>query len=99
LLVSISERFTALTPENLGPNTNNSQFFICLAELPHLNNQHVVVGRVTEGIEVVKVIEMCGSESGHTSRSFDFPLCWSFFYMFVCAQRCNNCRLWLSQSN
>ena len=79
LLVSIPERFTALTPENVGPNTNNSQFFICLAELPHLNNQHVVVGRVTEGIEVVKVIEMCGSESGHTSRSFHFPLCWYFF--------------------
>lgn len=53
---------------NSGPNTNNSQFFICLDELPHLNNQHVVVGRVIQGMEVIKVVELCGSSSGHTSR-------------------------------
>lgn len=53
---------------NTGPNTNNSQFFFCLEELPHLNNKHVVFGRVREGLEVVKVMELCGSVSGHTAR-------------------------------
>ncbi|KAI0364762.1 hypothetical protein BV20DRAFT_1056984 [Pilatotrama ljubarskyi] len=41
---------------NKGPNTNNSQFFITLAECPHLNGKHVVFGRVIRGFEVVERI-------------------------------------------
>ncbi|KAI0353800.1 hypothetical protein OH77DRAFT_1427114 [Trametes cingulata] len=41
---------------NKGPNTNNSQFFITLAECSHLNGKHVVFGRVIRGFDVVERI-------------------------------------------
>ncbi|MEQ9260448.1 MAG: peptidylprolyl isomerase [Roseovarius sp.] len=39
------------------PNSANSQFFIMFAPAPHLNGQYTVVGRVTEGMEVVDAIK------------------------------------------
>ncbi len=40
---------------NAGPNTNGSQFFICLADvgLPH---SYTIFGRVTDGMDAVDVI-------------------------------------------
>ncbi|CAG5121345.1 unnamed protein product, partial [Candidula unifasciata] len=49
---------------NSGPNTNNSQFFICFAETKWLDGKHVVFGRVIDGLDVVKSIEKCGTNSG-----------------------------------
>jgi len=50
------ERFS-LSMANQGPNTNQSQFFISLSTLPHLNQQNVVFGRVVEGQDVVEALE------------------------------------------
>ncbi len=43
---------------NAGPNTNGSQFFICLADLSggRLPKQYTLFGRVTKGMEVVDAI-------------------------------------------
>ena len=38
---------------NSGPNTNGSQFFICLADQPDLPKQYTIFGQVTEGIDVI----------------------------------------------
>jgi len=53
-----------LSTANGGPNTNGSQFFITTAPCPKLDGQHVVFGKLIEGLEVLQAIEKLGSKTG-----------------------------------
>ena len=46
------------------PNSANSQFFIMFDEGYFLNGQYTVVGRVTEGMEVVDAIKRGEGQNG-----------------------------------
>ncbi len=41
---------------NRGPNTNGSQFYICLEPQPRLDGRYTIIGRVVQGMDVVDQI-------------------------------------------
>lgn len=43
---------------NSGPNTNGSQFFICVADQPGLRKLYNLFGQVTDGMDVVQAIRV-----------------------------------------
>jgi cyclophilin family peptidyl-prolyl cis-trans isomerase len=58
-----------LAMANAGPNTNGSQFFICLADLSgRLPKNYTIFGQVTKGLDVVDAIAAGATGAGDRPR-------------------------------
>ncbi|CAM9308388.1 unnamed protein product [Phaeothamnion confervicola] len=64
-----------LSMANAGPGTNGSQFFICTAETRWLDGKHVVFGKVSDGMDIIKKMEAVGSQNGKTSKEVKIRDC------------------------
>lgn len=59
---------------NRGPNTNTSQFFICLDEAVNLEPRWTIFGRVSEGMDVVEKISKVDIISGNIDPDDGMPV-------------------------
>lgn len=58
---------------NKGPNTNTSQFFICLDEAKYLDKMWTIFGRVIDGMELVKHIASVEVKPSERGPNDGFP--------------------------
>lgn len=64
-----------LSMANKGPDTNSSQFFITFDECQHLDNKHVVFGKVVDGFDLLYELEKYGTDNGTPRANIRIEKC------------------------
>ncbi|ROL61016.1 peptidylprolyl isomerase [Bacteroidetes/Chlorobi group bacterium ChocPot_Mid] len=59
---------------NKGPNTNTSQFFICLEDAKKLQRKYTIFGKVINGMNVVENISNVPVESSNRGKNDGIPI-------------------------
>lgn len=57
-----------LSMANAGPGTDGSQFFLTFVATPWLDGKHTIFGEVVDGMQALKTLEGCGSQSGQPTE-------------------------------
>lgn len=70
----IGYRYGVVAMANRGPNTNTSQFFICLEEAINLEPRWTIFGKVIEGMDVVEKISKVDIVSGSIDPDDGIPI-------------------------
>ena len=65
-----------LSMANAGPGTDGSQFFLTFRDTQYLNGKHTIFGEVSSGMDVVRALEACGSQSGRTTEPLKMERTW-----------------------
>ena len=76
-----------LSMANSGKNSNSSQFFFTLAAAPQCDGKHVVLGKVVEGLEILKRIGKATMRGMHACMEFSvvpFAILFLFCACMVC---------------
>ncbi len=63
-----------LSMANAGPGTDGSQFFITFVPTLTLDGKHTIFGEVTSGMDTVKALEKCGSQSGKPTEPLSIEI-------------------------
>jgi cyclophilin family peptidyl-prolyl cis-trans isomerase len=79
-----------LSMANSGPTTNGSQFFITHKETSWLNGKHTIFGHVTQGMNVVNLIEQNDvitkvtiTRKGAAAKKFDAPKVFADYFVNI----------------
>ncbi|XP_037502322.1 uncharacterized protein LOC119376615, partial [Rhipicephalus sanguineus] len=64
-----------LSMTNMGPNRNGSQFFIMLTKAAFMDGRHVVFGKITKGMDVLKTMASYGTISGKPTAEVVIDKC------------------------
>lgn len=78
---------------NAGPNTNSSQFFVCLGATPHLDGRHTVFGKLMdpESVAVAKKVEEVRKQANKDLASPLMPQTYSIAYSNIASNTVRAC--------